>query len=1608
VDNRQIIVSPFAFHAPKVACIPHGMTIRQIVERMDQSAWSDAYLVEVDGLPIPLGEWHLVPDVASHILVYAPLHGGGGGGGKNPLRTILTIVVVVVATVVGNVYGGALAAQLGVTSQAGIAAVQAGVSMAAMTAGSLLVNAIAPIKYSNSLAARHSYNDSPTYSIGANSNQANPWGPIPVALGTYKVYPPLGASSYTELVGSDEYLRMLFVWGYGPLKIENIKIGDTLLSSYAGVEIETNGGWSTDTPLTLFPSAVRQDSIGVIITNVGGQIVRTAKANVDELSVDVAFARGLVQFDDQGNRIARSVTVLVQYREVGAPAWTTVEQKTFTDLTTSAVRYGWRWTVDNTKTYEVGITRVTADTSSDQILDELYWVYLRNIETAYPITFPHPLAVTAIRIKATDQLSGQLDNLNGVVSSYCPIWDSVAETWGANEASYAVTNNPAALIRHVLMGKANARARTSTQVDDAGLGEFYEFCATKGYAFNMYRDYTSSVFEACQDIASTARAAITIKDGLWSVTVDTGSQSLVQHITPRNSWGFSAEKQLYNRPHAFRIRFKNELNGYNDDERIVYDDGYNSGNATLFETIEFPGITHPDLIWKFGRYHIAQARLRPEMYSLYMDFEHLVCRKGDKVRVSHDIPLWGLSWGRVKSLDVVSGNIIHITLDELSAMEAGKSYACRFRKSDGTTLVLSIVTEVGETATLQLQTPVAEAFGPKVGDLAMFGEANSETVELLVHSIHRAGDFTAQLFFVDVSSSIYNADTGEIPPFDPQTTTPVDVTTLPPDPPTIEATEAGTDISTTSGGGSTASIIVYLSAPSNVVRIRGYRLRYRIVGETQFQYTPEMDNLTITIPNVIEGVEYEIQAQSISVYGVPSTWTSIGTGIPGTPQIVPAHPTGITAELVAGGEAYNYCAVRVIFTPPPTSLYSHCDIYASNNDLTYHYVGQNTAGSFVFSGLGSIYETGDTCYIKLRSVSTFAMAEAMPAAYDTSIVINGVIRLGGFFAGDDFFGDNEVPANAKILLDKTNSLMRLGATSGDNLILDGDYSDEPAVRSSNYVSGSSGAGFLLKPDLLEVGNIAARGIIRTSVFEYNSISVHSGSDITVKGGDVLAADMTVTDGTAINRITEAGDTRITEAGDTLITEGIAEIIIEGNDTFAVGDILRIKEGIYDEWLEVIENSFAPVYRVRRDKSGNYATDNNPAWTKGASVVNYGQAGDGGIYITASDTNAPNLSVFTHDGEPWDTITTHIREGNLNGYAGYETDVYGWAAYINENNYVKIDPVDGIRMSGSIVITGSSEVPWESVTGTEELTDRIFTDSDTKAIVEAWRKTGSPTYIDGERIFAQTITADKFVSTLYGDMNQAMAYVKTVLGAGDEYEHDVTDTDLSNGAHSTIDADTHIDYGVSIRLATAVKWDDVGAVWDIGTWDEPTVSSGSWTSAAVDLGSVKNLQMAFLFTKIEEVAASTTETIKFIYSSDGTNWGTNETLDDDVWETASALNVTENIYKASGTLKNFRYFKIKIEISTTVTTDRIILHTMTYLGNVINLYAMEVYKAIASGGTTINLSGFKATPAITVTPVGATPLVPVVTAQSKDSATIKLYSLAGADTGGYVNITIIGN
>jgi len=140
----------------------------------------------------------------------------------------------------------------------------------------------------------------------------------------------------------------------------------------------------------------------------------------------------------------------------------------------------------------------------------------------------------------------------------------------------------------------------------------------------------------------------------------------------------------------------------------------------------------------------------------------------------------------------------------------------------------------------------------------------------------------------------------------------------------------------------------------------------------------------------------------------------------------------------------------------------------------------------------------------------------------------------------------------------------------------------------------------------------------------------------------------------------------------------APLVIKGEITLSKGDIVRIKDTTDDEWMQVVDDSQAPIYAVERDKGSNYAANSNPKWTTGVAIVNYGSANKGGVYISASESNAPYISVITHTGEPWNEIITTARIGNLNGFLGYTSDAFGFAVG-DENSYIKYDITNGLRI-----------------------------------------------------------------------------------------------------------------------------------------------------------------------------------------------------------------------------------------------------------------------------------------------------------------------------------------
>jgi len=166
--------------------------------------------------------------------------------------------------------------------------------------------------------------------------------------------------------------------------------------------------------------------------------------------------------------------------------------------------------------------------------------------------------------------------------------------------------------------------------------------------------------------------------------------------------------------------------------------------------------------------------------------------------------------------------------------------------------------------------------------------------------------------------------------------------------------------------------------------------------------------------------------------------------------------------------------------------------------------------------------------------------------------------------------------NDKVVLDNANEKITVGDTGTTHIQIDGanDY-----IQSSDFVSGALGSGWRIGNTEAEFQNIRARGKLTTTVFEKEAISI-VGGNLLVLGGDILNADMTALDASTMT--------------------------ISGDETFAVNDTLRIKDGTDDEWFTVTNIGSAPTYTVTRDQGSGYGANSNPIWKKGTAVVNYGQ------------------------------------------------------------------------------------------------------------------------------------------------------------------------------------------------------------------------------------------------------------------------------------------------------------------------------------------------------------------------------------------------------------------
>lgn len=431
---------------------------------------------------------------------------------------------------------------------------------------------------------------------------------------------------------------------------------------------------------------------------------------------------------------------------------------------TSAVYSTVKFSPKDIAQYKVRVTRVrTFSDSSFQVLSNLTLASLVTRFDRNPILTTERHVFLEIKIRATNQLNGAIQNLSAVTSSVLDAYDPDTQTW-----SKKVTANPAWVFCDLLTGPINKRAIAKSRLHMDSIVEWANFAdaiptAPTGETFllprfqsNFVLDFDATLQQALNLVCNAAQASLNITDGKYGVLLDKLKTTPVQIFTPRNILEFSSSRSYVTPPDALKIKYVDPNADWQVRERIVYENGFTEDTALTFQELDSFGCTNPEQAWRFGRYMMAQANLRQEQITITVDFEYLICTRGDYVRFVQDVMKVG---GRAARVKTISGN--RITIDDAIDTIGGVDYGYMFRSPTG---IYNSTLTVIDAETFDLDGTL-----PAIGDLIVIGEVDFVYMDCIVKSISPQGDLTAQLTLVEKADAIYSAEsTGTIPPYSPQ------------------------------------------------------------------------------------------------------------------------------------------------------------------------------------------------------------------------------------------------------------------------------------------------------------------------------------------------------------------------------------------------------------------------------------------------------------------------------------------------------------------------------------------------------------------------------------------------------------------------------------------------------------------------------------------------------------------------------------------------------------------------------------------------------------------------------------------------------------------------
>ncbi len=435
-----------------------------------------------------------------------------------------------------------------------------------------------------------------------------------------------------------------------------------------------------------------------------------------------------------------------------------------TGASTSPMYSNVRFTPKVAGQYQVRVRRIEASGDyTTQTADDLTWSTLSSAYSVSPVNTDKRHTFLELKVKATNQLNGNIQNLSGICTSVLPTYDG-------NVWTRFPTSNPAWAFVDLLTGEVNKKSVAVSRLHMDSIMEWADYCneiptppdgktyVEARFACNFVLDYQTTMSGVLGQIGGSAQASLNIVDGKYGVLIDRLKTTPVQLFTPRNSKDFTSTRLYGPRPDGLRVSFIDPATNWDISEIVAYDNGFSAENAAVFDNLTSFACTNSEQAWRFGRYMIAQNHLRQETINILVDFENLVCTRGDYVQISQDVMRVGGTPCRVRG---VSGSVI--TTDDSLDIDTTLDYGYTYRSSS---------TGEIKTSTLTSNTPntfTVDGEVPEVGDLIIIGEVGSIVFDCIVKSISPNDDQSATITLIEKIDAIFDYEsTDTFPDYDPQ------------------------------------------------------------------------------------------------------------------------------------------------------------------------------------------------------------------------------------------------------------------------------------------------------------------------------------------------------------------------------------------------------------------------------------------------------------------------------------------------------------------------------------------------------------------------------------------------------------------------------------------------------------------------------------------------------------------------------------------------------------------------------------------------------------------------------------------------------------------------